>query len=216
MKCYCGEKLNLIIRVRTGHQVPARWVYLLGFFYSVSSFRVFVDINILSLSQWQAGFLFPGSVQVFNSSGVSIKFHARGSWFGWRAENRENDLQLHVWQTALSCTDRPASRTRHQTLRGRAGTQPCPPVCRRADYSCDQVSHILETRGTLMASHFCFLLPVRQNRSHRQHPQPWLCPQIHPGLFLWGETKSTVWPVSKQIHCMFVFLEFVSARVKYF
>lgn len=51
----------------------------------------------------------------------------------------------------------------------------------------------------LLSSPVWFCLPVWTNRGHRQHPQPRLCAQIHPGLFLRGEAESTLRPVSLTI-----------------
>lgn len=60
-------------------------------------------------------------------------------------------------------------------------------------------------RWQLFHSHVAFLslsfCVVWENWSHRQHPEPRLCEKVHPGLFLWGETESSVWHVSYSLWC---------------
>lgn len=42
---------------------------------------------------------------------------------------------------------------------------------------------------------------VWENWSHWQHPESRLCEKVHPGLFLWGETESSLWHVSYSLWC---------------
>lgn len=58
------------------------------------------------------------------------------------------------------------------------------------------------------------LLPVWQNGGDRQHPKPWLCSKVHPGLLFWGEAEPSLWLVSDLLwSCIIIVASLVSSAL---